>query len=217
MTLYLSLVFGLLVSEIVIFLFLILPFPSSWRRAMFRWVSDSPLLVKLQFWFKILFIFVFILFADSLNRIWKVEQESSLASDNHIHDVRTETNLHAKKFYNQRNMYLTGFTLFLSLILNRTYSLILDLLAAEEKLEEIKKQTSNQSKEHRRAIDNEGKLQKEIETLNKSLEDEKKKARDFDVLKKQASQQSEEYMRLAERYNELEKKLENHNEDKKFV
>lgn len=36
--------------------------------------------------------------------------------------------------------YLTGFTLFLSLILNRTFFMILDLLKSEEKMEVIKKQ-----------------------------------------------------------------------------
>lgn len=30
----------------------------------------------------------------------------------------------ARKFYSQRNMYLCGFTLFLSLILNRTYMMV---------------------------------------------------------------------------------------------
>lgn len=40
----------------------------------------------------------------------------------------------ARKFYSQRNMYLCGFTLFLSLILNRTYVMILDTLRLEEKV-----------------------------------------------------------------------------------
>ena len=40
----------------------------------------------------------------------------------------------ARKFYSQRNMYLCGFTLFLSLILNRTYVLILDILRLEEEV-----------------------------------------------------------------------------------
>lgn len=34
----------------------------------------------------------------------------------------------------ERNMYLYGFTLFLSLILSRTYSLVLDLIKAQEDL-----------------------------------------------------------------------------------
>lgn len=40
----------------------------------------------------------------------------------------------ARKFYSQRNMYLCGFTLFLSLILNRTYTMILEVLRLEEKV-----------------------------------------------------------------------------------
>src|SRR5690349_22379097 len=40
----------------------------------------------------------------------------------------------ARKFYSQRNMYLCGFTLFLSLILNRTYIMILEVLRLEERV-----------------------------------------------------------------------------------
>ena len=39
----------------------------------------------------------------------------------------------ARKFYSQRNMYLCGFTLFLSLILNRTYTMILDVLRSRRR------------------------------------------------------------------------------------
>jgi B-cell receptor-associated protein 31 len=44
----------------------------------------------------------------------------------------------ARKFYSQRNMYLCGFTLFLSLILNRTYVMILDVLRLEEEVKALK-------------------------------------------------------------------------------
>jgi B-cell receptor-associated protein 31 len=50
--------------------------------------------------------------------------------------VRSE--VQARKFYSQRNMYLCGFTLFLSLILNRTYVMILDVLCLEEELKRVK-------------------------------------------------------------------------------
>lgn len=46
----------------------------------------------------------------------KVMSEGETAKDQRgIQDVRAETNYAARKFYSQRNMYLTGFTLFLSL------------------------------------------------------------------------------------------------------
>jgi B-cell receptor-associated protein 31 len=49
--------------------------------------------------------------------------------------VRSE--VQARKFYSQRNMYLCGFTLFLSLILNRTYVMILDVLRLEEEVKRL--------------------------------------------------------------------------------
>jgi hypothetical protein len=44
------------------------------------------------------------------------ESEAAKMSDRGAaHSLQTETNLAARKFYAQRNVYLTGFTLFLSL------------------------------------------------------------------------------------------------------
>jgi len=215
MTLYYGMVFALLVLEMAVFVVLILPFPFTWRRAMLRWVSQSFLVAKLQYTLKIVFIFVFILFLDSLNRTYRVEQENK-SSETHLHDARTDAAFAAKKFYNQRNMYLTGFTLFLSLILNRTYGLILDLLQNEEQLEAIKKQAANQSKEHMRSSEVELQLKREVESLTNDLEKERKKTRDFDTIKKQAGQQADEYMRLADINNEMEKQIGNRaGEDKK--
>ncbi len=81
-----------------------------------------------------------VLFVDAVQRMVKVMSEGETARDNRgVQDVRTETNYAARKFYSQRNMYLTGFTLFLSLILSRTYSLILDLINTQEELVALKK------------------------------------------------------------------------------
>ena len=44
----------------------------------------------------------------------------------------------SRKFYAQRNMYLCGFTLFLSLILNRTYVLQFQVLRQEEQLQRLR-------------------------------------------------------------------------------
>ncbi|RUO96090.1 B-cell receptor-associated protein 31-like-domain-containing protein [Jimgerdemannia flammicorona] len=138
----------------------------------------------------------------------RVEQDFNHESSHVVHDVRTDTNLNARKFYAQRNMYLTGFTLFLSLILNRTYSLIVDILKSEEKLEAVKKQAEAQAIEYRRLTESEAKLQKRVEELEAEFEKERKEARDFETLKKQSKQTSDEYIRLTDRYNELEKESE---------
>ncbi|KAF3917973.1 hypothetical protein ABW21_db0200563 [Orbilia brochopaga] len=142
MTLYYSLVFALLVFEMGVFMILILPLPLTWRRQMFTFISTNPLIAKLQYGLKITFIFILILFIDSLNRVYRVQRELSeatkAATGNRggaaaiLGHERTE--VQARKFYSQRNMYLCGFTLFLSLILNRTYVLITDILRLEEEV-----------------------------------------------------------------------------------
>jgi B-cell receptor-associated protein 31 len=62
-------------------------------------------------------------------------KNSSTAS---VHNLQTETNLAARKFYAQRNTYLTGFTLFLSLVLTRTFYIVLDLIHAQEEYAKLK-------------------------------------------------------------------------------
>ena len=47
-----------------------------------------------------------------------------------------------KKFSAQRNMYLTGFTLFLSIILTRTFYILLDLVHVQGEYSELKKAVS---------------------------------------------------------------------------
>ncbi|KAK6508090.1 hypothetical protein TWF506_010194 [Arthrobotrys conoides] len=141
MTLYYSLVFALLMFEMGIFMVLICPLPLTWRRQMFTFISTNPLIAKLQYGLKITFIFILILFIDSVNRVYRVQRELIDATSGNsarggsaaiLGPERTE--VQARKFYSQRNMYLCGFTLFLSLILNRTYVLILDILRLEEEV-----------------------------------------------------------------------------------
>lgn len=76
----------------------------------------STVVAKAQYALKIMFIFVAVLFVDAVQRMWKVTTDGETMRDQAgMRDSRTESSFHAKKFYAQRNTYLTGFTLFLSL------------------------------------------------------------------------------------------------------
>ena len=99
----------------------------------------------------------------------------------------------ARKFYSQRNMYLCGFTLFLSLILNRTYIMILDMLRLEEKVKryEDDPKASNKSSEKLDRAGNAG----EIGTLKNEL---KKKDANIEALKKQMEGLQREYGNLGD-------------------
>jgi hypothetical protein len=66
----------------------------------------------------------------------------------HEHDQVKDSFLHAKLFQAQRNMYLTGSVIFLSLVLNRFFSLIVELQKNEEKTEVLKQQAAKTTKEY---------------------------------------------------------------------
>lgn len=46
-------VFLLLVTEMLIFLALIVPLPFTWRRKLFTFISESPIIAKLQYGMKV--------------------------------------------------------------------------------------------------------------------------------------------------------------------
>lgn len=99
----------------------------------------------------------------------------------------------ARKFYSQRNMYLCGFTLFLSLILNRTYTMILDTLRLEEKVKRYEGDPKTKGKESERLAQAGG--AGEIGKLKNQLA---QKDRDIETLKKQSEGLSREYHSLGD-------------------
>ena len=101
----------------------------------------------------------------------------------------------ARKFYSQRNMYLCGFTLFLSLILNRTYTMILDTLRLEEKVKRYEGDPKASGKESQKLEQAGG--AGEIAKLKNQLA---QKDRDLETLKKQSQGLSNEYNKLGDQY-----------------
>jgi hypothetical protein len=65
----------------LIFCALIVPLPFTWRRKLFTFISESPIIAKLQYGMKITFIFILILFIDSVNRVYRVQIELSGSDD----------------------------------------------------------------------------------------------------------------------------------------
>ncbi|KAF9235910.1 B-cell receptor-associated protein 31-like-domain-containing protein [Melanogaster broomeanus] len=209
MTIYYSLTFMLLAAEMVTFCLLVFPLPYTVRKKLFRFLAESPIIAKVAYGLKISFIFVGVLFADSVQRMIRVTAESEASRGEHVHDVRTESSIAARKFYAQRNMYLTGFCLFLSLVLARTFYIILDLIQTQEEYAKLKKATANNTKKAVASADQ----VKLIEELQKKLAASEVKSRDFETLKKQADQNAEEYDRLATQYNQATGQVSNKKSD----
>ncbi|KAJ8519294.1 hypothetical protein ONZ45_g3768 [Pleurotus djamor] len=121
-------------------------------------------------------------------RITAEAEASKTGQNGGVHDVRTETNLAARKFYAQRNVYLTGFCLFLSLVLTRTFYIMLDLIHTQEQYAKLKSQAS---------------IRESTADLKKKIASLEAETRDFATLKKQSAQQADEYDRLATELNTL--------------
>lgn len=201
MTIYYSLTFLLLAAEMITFCILVAPLPYAVRKRLFKFLSESFIIAKIAYGLKISFIFVAILFADALQRMFRVTAESDLARSGKgpvATGTSAETNLAARKFYSQRNTYLTGFCLFLSLVLTRTFYIMLNLIHTQEEYTKLKKAQPNTSTDSAKEI---AALQKQLKEYQQKDKEWAKKAQDFDILKKQASQNSEEYNRLATEYN----------------
>ncbi|EFX05605.1 bap31 domain protein [Grosmannia clavigera kw1407] len=194
MTLYFSLVFALLMAEMGLFLVLITPLPFAAKRKMYRFLSENPVVAKIQYGMKIAFIFILILFVDSANRVYRVQVELSTLAENGNGAAimgRERLEVQARKFYSQRNMYLCGFTLFLSLILNRTYTLVIEVLRLEEKIKTFEGPAAKHSAKLAAAGDGEvAKLRKELDS----------KDIDLKTLKKQAEALQREYNELSDKY-----------------
>lgn len=186
-------VFLLLVIEMASFLFLVMPLPRTMRRQVVQLVSRTYLASKIALSLRFTFAFILILFVDSVNRVYRVQYEL-----NEFRDSRTmsmeRSEIQARKFYAQRNMYLCGFTLFLSLILNRTYHLVVDLMAAHDKIDGLTSSSDATVKNNVLSAEKDKQLQQLKEEL-------KRKDNDLSTLKKQCENLTQEYHAMSDRVN----------------
>lgn len=198
MTLYYTLVFVLLVLEMALFMLLIVPMPFNVKRKIFTFISENPIVAKIQYWMKITFVFILILFIDSVNRVYRVQIELIAATEaaNKAAGVMGHERLEvqARKFYSQRNMYLCGFTLFLSLILNRTYVMILEVMRLEDRIKSYEGTNKDTKEAEKLAVA--GKPG-ELATLKEKLA---QKEQDLETLKKQSAQLHKSYDELSDKY-----------------
>lgn len=180
MALYYNLVFALLVFEMVFFTILSLPYPRRVRRTVLAAALAPFKNEQFQIAVKCIMGFILVLFIDSVNRVYSVERELRAATPgqsgvNGVLNDRSE--IQARRFYAQRNMYLCGFALFLTLTITRVYSLVAELILTKDKLDDAK------------AVQPKGESAK-IEKLKAEL---KAKDQDLAILKEQANALTSDY------------------------
>ncbi|KAJ3189972.1 hypothetical protein HDU85_000262 [Gaertneriomyces sp. JEL0708] len=215
MSLFYQAVFCILLAEMTLFTILLIPLPGSIKRPMLQFLTKSPLTSQIRTYSKLVFIYVLIMFLDSLRGLYTRSNDSQHNHAGHHHDACSDAFARSKRLYDQRNLYLTGAVLFLSLILSRFLNMIADVLQSEQKMEVLKSQAAKQSKEYMRLLDKENTKDTEVGALKEKVKEAEKAIKELDIVKKQAKQTADEYMRLTDRYVALERKTSGFDEDSK--
>ncbi|KAK1129559.1 hypothetical protein K0M31_019276 [Melipona bicolor] len=213
MSLQWTLIAGFLYLEIVVVLLLILPIisPKSWQK-LFKSRFLKSLSNQASIYFLILLGILVLFLLDAIREMRKYSTSLDEHKDHHL-DTEMQGNM--RLFRAERNFYLSGFSLFLSLVIHRLVILIstqATLLAQNEAAlrqaesatttakhllsqKPIEKTDSNAAHDEEMS---EWKNQiKELQTKNQELENQlTKEKKDKEAIKSQAESLTKEYDRL---------------------
>ncbi|XP_032243078.2 B-cell receptor-associated protein 31 [Nematostella vectensis] len=242
MTVQWTLAAGFLYFEIGVLLLFCLPFisPSRWNK-IFKSSFISTIFEYSNFYFNVFVIIMILLLCDSLREIFKYNKVDVSHMDLK-NNPQAEAMLHMKLFRAQRNLYISGFSLFLLIVLRRVVTLLSRLAVSEASAEASIKQAQGASDQCKKLMDENDKLTKKLEgektadneeaasdemnQLKKDLEEKEKlleqKTRDLEKTKKdltaskqQAEGVSREYDRLLEEHSKIQGQLNQTGEESK--
>jgi|UniRef100_A0AC35FS36 B-cell receptor-associated protein 31 len=200
MTLQWTVVAFILYGEIIITLLLLLPWirPGVWRR-----IFNSRLVQSLNHFTNVAqystIVVLLLLFIDAIREVRKY---SDIDTSMEIRRVaETDATVHMRLFRAQRNLYISGFTLLLFLVIARIVRLILRSAHLAASAEASLRQAENASKTAKRLMEAEGpdtvvgELTSQMEDLQKKL---KHAEADRDAMKEQAENLQKEYNRVSD-------------------
>lgn len=212
MSLQWTIIGSFLYAEIAIVLLLTLPIasPSKWQK-----FFKSKFLAYISGQASIYFVVVIgILVLCLLDAIREMQKYSNIEATDHQHlDAEMQGNM--RLFRAQRNFYISGFALFLLVVIRRLVQMISQIATLLAQSEANFRQAQSASVAAKTLLaqqgqgdsDNKkevGELKAQIEQLEKELTREKK---DKEAVKSQAESLNKEYDRLAEEHSKLQKKL----------
>lgn len=235
MTLQWTAVASFLYVEIGVLVIFCLPFvsPQRWQR-IFKWSIWNRLS---QFWnkgFLTMIVILIVLFLDALREVRKYSNADQ-TKDAKLHPNMFD-HMHMKLFRAQRNLYISGFSLFLWLVMRRVITLINQLAVALGTSVALQTQAESANKAAKKYMeDNEmlkqalvdpkgegGKkedteenklLKKDVQRLTEELKSRtdalKKSKSDLDAMKKQTEGLTKEYDRLLQEHQELQNQPDN--------
>ncbi|XP_053609311.1 B-cell receptor-associated protein 31 [Plodia interpunctella] len=220
MSLQWTIIATFLYAEIAVVLLLTLPIasPSRWQK-----FFKSKFLAYVSSQASIYFlVLVGVLILCLLDAIREMQKYSSIEPTDHQHlDAEMQGNM--RLFRAQRNFYISGFALFLLIVIRRMVQMISELATLLAQCEANFRQAQSATVAAKSLISQQGagdekskqeveELKSKIDVLEKELIREKK---DKEAVKSQAESLNKEYDRLAEEHSKLQKKITVASGDKK--
>lgn len=218
MSLHWTLIAGFLYAEIGVVLLLLLPFisPKRWN-SFFKSKFLKGLENQLIYYFYVLVAILVLFFLDAIREMNKYSAEQHEKTEHGSH-LDAQMQMHMRLFRAQRNFYISGFALFLCLVIRRMVSLLSQNSILEAEREAAMKQAASASRAAETLLasgDNSGDNDKNNDTEVKKLKEELKDTRDelskakkdVESMKSQAKNISEEYDRLMEEKDKLQLKV----------
>ncbi|EDW92761.1 B-cell receptor-associated protein 31 isoform X1 [Drosophila yakuba] len=218
MSLVWTLIAGFLYAEIALVLLLILPVASPYRWNRFFKSKFLAMLGQQAHIYYPLILGLLVIFL--LESIREMRKYSGLQESNEVH-LNVEMQHSMKMFRAQRNFYITGFAIFLLLVIRRLVNLICNQANLLAQSEASMKQAQSATAAARSLMDDKktekakeagedttlielNKLRERVQELTSELNREKK---DKEAVKSQAESINREYDRLTEEYSKLQKKI----------
>ncbi|XP_017059121.1 B-cell receptor-associated protein 31 isoform X1 [Drosophila ficusphila] len=218
MSLVWTLIAGFLYAEIALVLLLVLPVASPYRwNRLFKSKFLAMLAQQAHIYF---FLIMGVLVLFLLEAIREMRKYSNYEQTGEVH-LNVEMQHSMRLFRAQRNFYISGFAIFLVLVIRRLVTLVsaqANLLAQSEAsmkqaqsataaarslMEDKKTEKAKEAGEDTTLIEL-NKLRERVQELTSDLNREKK---DKEAVKSQAESLNREYDRLTEEYSKLQKQI----------
>nr|ACO11484.1 B-cell receptor-associated protein 31 [Caligus rogercresseyi] len=207
MSLHWSLIAGFLYLEIGVIALLLFPFisPRVWNK-FFKSKFLKGLENQLVYYFYVVLAILVLFFLDAIREMIKYNDENTMEGHGKGHmDIQMQN--HLRLFRSQRNFYISGFSLFLCLVIRRMVSLLSSNSVLQAEKDAAMKQASSASRAAEQMLSGEAvdsELKNMYEETKKELENAKK---DVEGMKTQSKNLTEEYDRLMEEKDKLERKV----------
>jgi len=210
MSLHWTLIAGFLYGEIGVLFILLIPFISNKRwRQLFKSRFLKGIESQFIYYFYILVAILILFFLDAIREMNKYGDEQDHNQQAHGAHLDTQMQMHMRLFRAQRNFYISGFALMLTLVIKRMVSLITENATLDIEKEAAMKQAQSASRAAETLMADSGdKKDSEAENKLKAKDEELSKAlKDVESMKSQSENLTKEYDRLLEEKDRLERKV----------